>query len=216
MGSFNKKFNEYSKDNYIAAEEIQDLAKQYSSQALSGRPGEDNNYFKEWRLNDEKAFWKKFKENYKKGGGEKLGVAGVTGRADREKLINAYNNPQYGAPVKPTEKKEEEYKPKVRDYNMDFSSQAYKMETIDVSAIDEKYNLDRTQKQVDRLASKAKEPGKYKSYLDNLRGSFNETKRVDLNKINKGLSRDIKKNKKQIRRLSKFNPDPFKNKKSKR
>ena len=205
MGKFNTTFNEYARDNYISAEELQELAKKYSSQVLSGRPDASDNYNKEWRLNDEKAFWKKFKENYKKAGGEKLGVAGVAGRADREKLIAAYRNPQYGPPVKEVEKeKEEDFEGK--DYNLDFS-ESFKIENQDVSNIDRKYSIEKDQKRLDKIAGKAESPGSYKSYLNKLRGAV---KASDKMMVNKQLTRDIKKNKKQINALSKFNPDPLK------
>jgi len=203
MGKFNKKFNEYSKDNYISAEEIQELAKSYSTQVLSDRPDASDNYNKEWRLTKEKEFWKKFKKRYKESGGEKLGVAGVAGRVDREKLIAAYNNPQYGPPVK-EETKEKEEKPKVRDYNLDFSSQEWKMEKQDNL---KEHDTGSIKKEIDNIQRGSKDPGTFKSYLNALRG---EVKKPDKMMVNKQLTGDIKKNRKQIKNLSKFNPDPIK------
>lgn len=207
MGKFNKNFEEYAKDNFISAEEIQELAKAYSSQVLSGQPDASDNYNKEWKLTKEKEFWKKFKKRYKKSGGETLGVAGVAGRLDKEKLLAAYNNPKYGPPVKEEEKKEKEEEFKGRDYNLDFKNQTWNMEEHDVSDIDAKYNIDKLEGQVDRIEARAKEPGSFKSYINKLRG---EVSKPDKIMVNKSLTRDIKKNKKQIKKLSKFNPDPIK------
>ncbi len=205
MGKFNKKFDEYSKDNYISAEELQELAKGYSRITQSARPGADNNYTEEYRLSDEKEFWKKFKKRYKKAGSEKLGVAGVAGRADREKLIAAYNNPQYGPPVKEeTKEKEEDYTPEVRDYNLDFSSQEWKMEEQDNL---KEYDTGSIQKEINSIQRESKDPGTFKSYLDALRG---KVKKPDKMMVNKELKRDIKRNKKEIKKASSFNPDPIK------
>ena len=159
MGSFNKRFKEFSQDNFISAEELQDLAKSYSYFTTSGRPGADNNDSDEYVLNDEKAFWKKFKKQYKKAGGEKLGVAGVAGRADRDKLINAYNNPQYGPPVAEKEKGEKEdnkYKGSIKLLTEEeLKGTLYKPERRDTSAIDKKYGLGKIQAEIDEIEDNA-------------------------------------------------------------
>ena len=159
MGSFNKRFTEYSKDNFISAEELQDLAKSYSYFTTSGRPGADNNDSDEYVLNDEKAFWKKFKTRYKKAGSEKLGIAGVAGRADREKLINAYNNPKYGPPVAEKEKAEKEdnkFKGSIELLSEDdLKGTLYKPERRDTSAIDKRYGLGKIQTEVDEIEANA-------------------------------------------------------------
>lgn len=159
MGSFNKRFKEFSQDNFISAEELQDLAKSYSYYTTSGRPGADNNDSDEYVLNDEKAFWKKFKKQYKKAGGEKLGVAGVAGRADRDKLINAYNNPQYGPPVAEKEKKEKEdnkYKGSIELLSEDdLEGTLYKPERRDTSAIDKRYGLGKIRTEIDEIEDNA-------------------------------------------------------------
>jgi len=159
MGSFNKRFKEFSQDKFISAEELQDLAKSYSYFTTSGRPGADNNDSDEYVLNDEKAFWKKFKKQYKKAGGEKLGVAGVAGRADRDKLINAYNNPKYGPPVAEKEKKEKEdnkYKGSIELLSEEeLDGTLYKPERRDTSAIDKRYGLGKIRAEVDEIKANA-------------------------------------------------------------
>ena len=159
MGSFNKRFKEFSQDNFISAEELQDLAKSYSYFTTSGRPGADNNDSDEYVLNDEKNFWKKFKKQYKKAGGEKLGIAGVAGRADREKLINAYNNPKYGPPVAEGGNKDKEknkYKGSIELLSEDdLKGTLYKPEYRDTSAIDKRYGLGEIQAEVDAIEANA-------------------------------------------------------------
>lgn len=159
MGSFNKRFTEYAKDNFISAEELQDLAKQgYSENYWTGstRNGDQE---QATRLTDEKDFWKKFKFNYNKKGGETLGIAGVAGRADREKLINAYNNPKYGPPEAEKEKKKKEdnmFKGSIELLSEDdLNAALYKPEHRDTSAIDKKFDLGKIQAEVDEIKANA-------------------------------------------------------------
>lgn len=197
MGSFNKQFTEYSKDKFISAEEIQQLSRGFRTVYQTGSV-KNGNAGTETRLSDEKAFWKKFKENYKKKGGESLGIAGVAGRVDREKLIDAYNNPKYGPPVAEKEKKEKEdnkFKGSIELLSEDdLEGTLYKPERRDTSAIDKKYGLGKIQTEVDEIEANAA-PSPTLNFKKGLLKGISSTapKLEGLNKAtkkaNKGLSR---------------------------
>ena len=200
MGKFNKKFTDYSKDKFISAEEIQELARGYSYQYHDGPIGDDGNETSGFRLKDQKGFWKKFKDQYKKKGSESLSIAGVAGKVNKEKLINAYNNPKYGPPV--TDIKEEKDKNKFKstvellddDY---FDSIKYKPEYQDTSAIDKKYNLRDIQKSIDETeANAAPSPTlDLNSSKGLLKGIGSEATKID------GLKKDTRQANRGLKRL---------------
>jgi hypothetical protein len=158
MGSFNRQFTEYSKDNFISAEELQKLGRGFKTIYQTGSV-KNGNQGTETRLSDEKGFWKKFKKNYKKKGGEKLGIAGIAGKPDKESLTKAYSNPKYGPPVAEKEKKEKEdnkYKGSIKLLSeKELEGTLYKPERIDTSDIDKRYGLGKIQAEVDEIKANA-------------------------------------------------------------
>ena len=158
MGSFNRQFTEYSKDNFISAEELQKLGRGFKTIYQTGSV-KNGNQGTETRLSDEKGFWKKFKKNYKKKGGEKLGIAGIAGKPDKESLAKAYSNPKYGPPdtqQKDKQKGEVQFESTVESLSKkDLEGTLFKPERIDTSDIDKKYGLGKIQTEVDEIKANA-------------------------------------------------------------
>lgn len=120
----------------------------------------------------------------------------------KNKGVDMYNTT--GSTAEEGEKKEDWSIPEARDYNLDFSSTEFKMEELDGL---KDYDTDEIRKDINKAERLSKDPGTYKSYLDRLRGKVSEPVKM---MVNKQLERDIKINKKQIKKASAFNPDPIK------